>query len=61
MEWRLRLNTEKYQILVFKRGSTTVRDDWYYGDSRIKSNEQNFLPGPGILFQRFFSRIRKQL
>ena len=54
MEWRLRLNSEKSQILVFRRGSTTVRDDRYYGDSRIKSNEQNFLPGPGILFQRFF-------
>ena len=48
MEWRLRLNTEKSQILVFRRGSTTVRDDWYYGASRIKvTNKISYL---GLVF-----------
>ena len=48
MEWRLRLNTEKSKILVFRRGSTTVRDDWYYGDSHIKvTNKISYL---GLVF-----------
>ena len=42
------MNTEKSQILVFRRESTTVRDDWYYGASRIKvTNKISYL---GLVF-----------
>ena len=48
MDWRLRLNTDKSQILEFGRGSTTVRDDWNYGNSRKKvTNKISYL---GLMF-----------
>ena len=42
------INSEKSQILVFKRGFTNVRDDLYYGDSRFKvTNKMSYL---GLVF-----------
>jgi hypothetical protein len=46
--WKLKLNTDKSKVLVFKRGRDVKHERWFYGDNEIqKTNQIKYL---GIMF-----------
>ena len=34
--WKLKLNTDKSQVMVFKRGRQSKSEKWFYGNQEIK-------------------------
>ena len=47
-KWKLKLNTVKSQIVVFKRGNNPVKHQWHFGEHELKAT--NIIPYLGILF-----------
>ena len=47
-KWKLKLNTIKSQVIVFKKGNSRIQHTWYFGDTELKVS--NKIPYLGIMF-----------
>ena len=45
--WKLKLNTDKSQVVVFRRGNQPVKESWYFGDTKLIVT--NKIPYLGLL------------
>ena len=59
--WKLKLNTDKSKIMVFKRGRDVQNEQWFYGETKLNSTD--CIKYLGIMFTRngFFNMAQKTL
>ena len=46
--WKLKLNTEKSKVMVFRKGKSIIRDKWFFGDKELSIATK--LPYLGVIF-----------
>ena len=59
MKWKLKLNTDKSQIVIFQRGNANTNHEWFFGDIKLKISKT--IPYLGMIFSANGSFHRTQL
>ena len=58
-KWKLKLNTDKSQVVIFQKGNANTNHQWFFGDIRLKVSKR--IPYLGIIFASNGSFHRTQL